>query len=136
MGCGISTFDESLDLNVNMDINLDVDSTLIQIVSMIHEIQKTRNCHINTDTVVSILKGSALEPWMRNLPYYGRMRTSTYEGIRDLIQKGISMGYLYELCIIEHTKFLKPTRYSMAFLEFSIESSVESSRSKVHLLRS
>jgi len=134
MGCGISTFDEPLDSDVNIDIDIDIVSVLIQIISMIHEIQKTRSYHINTDTIASILKGSAIEPWMKDLPYYGRMRTITYDGIRDIIEKGISMGYLNELCIIEHTKFLKPTRYGMAFLEFSIESST-SIRSSVELSR-
>lgn len=71
--------------------------TLFQIISTVRSIKEEKSYSFGINTLVLILKGSAsqkIKPWMKQLTYYGSLKSMKPNDVTTFIQKGIEYGYL------------------------------------------
>ena len=98
------------------DVN-DVNEEMFQIVSTISEIDANQHSSFGTSIIALILKGSEekrIQPWMKDLTYYGKMKMSTIEQIKNYVLMCKNMNYIEEYVVYDYPT-LKCTQKGIDF---------------------
>jgi superfamily II DNA helicase RecQ len=93
---------------------------LFQVLSTILEIRNEKNFSFGLSTISLILKGSnskKIKQWMKDLTFYGSMRSMTIKDITGFVYQAIDMGYLENYDIGDCIHVLKCTGIGSEFGE-------------------
>jgi len=86
---------------------------LFQILSTIYAIESSKGYSFGASTIVLILKGSTgqkIKPWMRNLTYYGGMKTYTAKQVTEFVHLAIDTGYIEDHDVGSGVRVLRCTQ--------------------------
>ena len=100
----------------NIDKNLEYD--MYKIIATVNEVQTIKGHTFGSSTFVLILKGSSakkIQPWMRDLTFYGSMKSVSEKKVKDIIHKGNELNYLEDHDIGNCVRVLKCTDRGIEF---------------------
>jgi Werner syndrome ATP-dependent helicase len=91
---------------------------MFQVLSTVLMVQKNVTYSFGINTFVLILKGSAgqkIKSWMKDLPYYGSMKSMPVKDVTGFIQKAVGLGYLEDHDIGNCVRVIRCTDQGIAF---------------------
>lgn len=91
---------------------------LFQVLSTVLLIHKTKGYTFGSSTIALILKGSSsqkIKPWMKNLTYYGSMKSLSAKDINAFINKTIELGYVEDHDVGNCVRVLRCTDHGIEF---------------------
>lgn len=103
--------------NVKKKVNEADEFKLFQILSTVLAVKKNQHSY-GMSVIELILKGSGskkLKPWMKNLTYFGSMKSLKTKDINDFIHRAVEMGYLENRDIGDCIRVLECTQYGIVF---------------------
>lgn len=106
--------------NVKKKVNKRDEHEMYQIIATISEIESIKDYSFGASTITLILKGSSskkIQPWMKELMYYGCMKNENEKKIKELLYKGVELGYLEDHDIGKCVRVLKCTDRGAMFGE-------------------
>lgn len=91
---------------------------LFQVLSTVLTIQVTKKYSFGINTIVLILKGSAgqkIKPWMKELSYYGSMKSTPVKDVTGFVHKAIELGYLEDHDVGDCVRVVRCTDQGIKF---------------------
>ena len=94
------------------------ESKMFQVLSTVLAIQVAKGYSFGINTLVLILKGSAgqkIKPWMKNLSYYGAMKSTPGKDVTAFIHKAVGLGYIEDHDIGNCVRVIRCTEQGVTF---------------------
>ena len=91
---------------------------MFQLLSTILTIQISKGYSFGINTIVLILKGSAgqkIKPWMKDMAFYGSMRSVLAKDITSFVHKAIELGYLENNDVGDCVRVIRCTEQGISF---------------------
>lgn len=91
---------------------------MFQVLSTVLTIQVSKGYSFGINTLVLILKGSAgqkIKPWMKELSYYGSMKSSPVKDVTAFIHKAVELGYLEDHDVGDCVRVIRCTDQGITF---------------------
>jgi ATP-dependent DNA helicase RecQ len=104
--------------SIQQVVNKKDEYKLFQVLSTVLTIQVTKGYSFGISTIVLILKGSTgqkIKPWMKDLTYYGGMKTDTVKQVNEFVHKAIDMSYIEDHDIGGCVRVLRCTQRGIDF---------------------